>query len=120
MATDYTKELEAIYGTVRAPTKSMQSYIGTLVGAAPSKSLRSKTLGRVLGSTTAGKLSFAGSQYEPQGAMADRVRALSDQAEVAKAKKKDIKNSARILGSAVDPFQYKPTTSVSGEGYVVI
>jgi len=119
MATDFSKEIEAIYGTARTPTRSMHTRIAQLVGAAPKKSLRSKTVGRVLGSTSARGVAFAGSQYEPGGSIGEQAAIAADQGEVLKAKNRANKETARILGSATDPFKYKPTKSVSGAGYNV-
>lgn len=119
MALDFSKELEVKFGTGRVPTRNMQTWIAQLVGAAPEKSLRAKTVGRVLGGTSAGKVAFAGSQYEPGTTLAEQAVTAADVGEVLKAKNQALKSRARVLGTAANPFRYKPTESVSGAGYVV-
>lgn len=114
--TDLTKELQAYFGTTRAPTPSMYSTIAELVGAAPKKSLKAKTLGRVLGSTTAGRLSFAGSQYEPGGSAGENLYRLSDQSAVQKAKKDYLLSNVRVPGNINEPFMYKKVGTLPRRG----
>lgn len=119
MAVDFSKEIQARFGTARTPTRNMLTEIAKLVGAAPKTSLRSKTVGRILGGTSAGKVAFAGSQYEPGTVLAEQAVIAADQGEVLRAKEKANKNIARILGTATTPFKYRPTGLVSGAGYNV-
>ena len=119
MALDYQKELEAVYGTTRAPTQSMQTFIGELVGSAPKKTLRAKTVGRLLGGTSARGLSFAGAQYEPGGSLGENLYRSIDQKEVEKAKKGIAKSDIRLKGAKGTPHLYKASPSVSGAGYNV-
>lgn len=119
MATDYSKEIEAEFGTLRAPTQDSQTFISQMLGAAPKKSLRASALGRILGGTSARKLSFAGAQYDPGGSIGENLYRNLNQREIEKDKKKYDKQSVRGPSTVESPFNYRSGSLVKGKGYNV-
>jgi hypothetical protein len=118
MAIDLSKEVEAKFGTLRAPTQDTQTFLSQLLGTAPVKSLRASALGRVLGGTSAKRLSFAGAQYDPGGSVGENLYRNLNQREIEGAKKKYDKESA-ISGEVGSPRNYKLRSLVAGRGYNV-
>ena len=118
MAIDFSKEIEAEFGTLRAPTQETQSFLSQLLGTAPKKSLRASALGRVLGGTSAKGLSFAGAQYEPGGSIGENLYRNLDQRSLEKEKRKYGKEIP-LTREGISPRNYKLRSLVAGRGYNV-